>query len=197
MAAVLLSVHIHCASSVWIKRIGARMQALETTAGALLVALPLFTLSWALFNGHWPGALSRRTFGAIVYLAVFGLALGLVLSDSGLRKLQATWVVLIALITPVITLILGQWVNGESVLAREWVGHRDHPDRPGLLSVGRELGGAGSRAERRIRGDGIDRPSAGGGGLNAHPGRRRSKVRRRHPGPPGPGSRPGRLSLPP
>ncbi len=119
---MLLSVHIHCASSVWIKRIGARMQALETTAGALLVALPLFTLSWALFDGHWPGALSRRTFGAIVYLSVFGSALGFVLYYYMLRKLQATWVALITLITPVIALILGQWVNGESVAAREWLG---------------------------------------------------------------------------
>ena len=54
MVAVLLSVHIHSASAVWIKRIGARLQALETTTGTLLVALPLFALNWILFDGQWP-----------------------------------------------------------------------------------------------------------------------------------------------
>jgi drug/metabolite transporter (DMT)-like permease len=122
MAAVLLSVHIHSASAVWIKRIDARLQALETATGTLLVALPLFALNWVLFDGRWPASLDQRTIGAIVYLAVFGSALGFVLYYYVLRNVQATRVALITLITPVIALFLGQWINGESVSARDWLG---------------------------------------------------------------------------
>lgn len=42
IAGVLLSVHIHAATAVWVKRIGAGIPALETTTGTLLVAVPLF-----------------------------------------------------------------------------------------------------------------------------------------------------------
>jgi drug/metabolite transporter (DMT)-like permease len=122
MAAVLLSVHIHSASAVWIKRIGARLQALETTTGALLVALPLFLLDWALLDGQWPEELAGRTLGAILYLALFGSVLGFILYYYVLRNVQATRVALITLITPVIALFLGQWVNGEAVSVREWLG---------------------------------------------------------------------------
>lgn len=122
MGAVLLSVHIHSASSVWVKRIDARLQALETTTGALLVATPLFTLNWLLFDGAWPVALPSRAAWSIVYLALFGSALGFILYYYMLRQIQASRVALITLITPVIALLLGQWINGEAVGPRGWLG---------------------------------------------------------------------------
>jgi len=59
--------------------------------------------------------------GAIVYLAVFGSALGFVLYYYVLRNVQATRVTFITLITPVIALILGQWglVRGRSAQSQE------------------------------------------------------------------------------
>jgi len=122
MAAVLLSVHIHSASAVWIKRIGARLQALETTTGALLVALPLFTMNWALLDGGWPAEIELHSLWAIVYLGVFGSSLGFILYYYVLRNVQATRVALVTLITPIIALFLGQWLNEESVTTREWLG---------------------------------------------------------------------------
>jgi len=122
IAGVLLSVHIHSASAVWVKRIGAGVPALETTTGALLVAVPLFVAGWVLFDGRWPEPLPPRAGWSILYLSLFGSALGFMLYFYVLSRVQASRVALITLITPVIALFLGQAVNGEAVGARELAG---------------------------------------------------------------------------
>ena len=119
---ILLSVHIHAASAVWVKRIGAGVPALETTTGALLVAVPLFLLNWALLDGELPTELEPRTTLSIVYLAVFGSALGFILYYHVLRHVEASRVSLITLVTPVLALFLGQEVNGETIGPRELAG---------------------------------------------------------------------------
>jgi drug/metabolite transporter (DMT)-like permease len=122
MGAVLLSVHIHSASAVWVKRVGAGLPALETTTGSLLVAVPLFIGNWAWQDGHWPQSLPPRTLGAIVYLAVFGSTLGFILYYYVLRRVQASRVALVTLVTPLLALLLGHWVNGERAGPRVWLG---------------------------------------------------------------------------
>ncbi|MCG6859985.1 MAG: DMT family transporter [Chromatiaceae bacterium] len=122
VAGVLFSVLIHCASAVWIKRIGAGIPALETTTGALLVALPLFVLNWAVQDGELPAQLDLRTAGSIVYLAVFGSALGFILYYYVLQRVEASRVALITLMTPVMALFLGSYLNGEVIGPRELVG---------------------------------------------------------------------------
>ena len=122
IAGILLSVSIHSASSVWVKRIGAQLHPLETTTGALLVAVPLFLLSWGLFDAHIPATLTPRAAWSIVYLALFGSALGFILYYDVLRHMQASRVALITLITPVLALLLGQAANGEVLTLRAWAG---------------------------------------------------------------------------
>jgi len=119
---ILLSVLIHSASAVWIKRIGAAVPALETTTGALLVAVPLFLLGWAIQDGHIPTQLDARTSWSIVYLAVFGSAFGFILYYYVLRRVEASRVALITLVTPVIALFLGRQLNSESIGPQELVG---------------------------------------------------------------------------
>jgi len=122
IAGVVLSVHIHAASAVWVKRIGAGVPALETTTGALLIAVPLFVLNWAVLDGQLPSALAPRATWSIVYLAVFGSALGFILYFHVLRHVEASRVALITLVTPVIALVLGHEVNGETIGPRELAG---------------------------------------------------------------------------
>jgi drug/metabolite transporter (DMT)-like permease len=122
IAGILLSVHIHAASAVWVKRIGAGISALETTTGALLIALPLFLCNWFALDGRLPVALDPRTGWSILYLAVFGSALGFILYFYVLRHVEASRVALITLMTPVIALVLGQQVNGEAINLRELIG---------------------------------------------------------------------------
>jgi drug/metabolite transporter (DMT)-like permease len=122
IAAVLLSVLIHSASAVWIKRIGAGVPALETTTGALLVALPLFLLGWVMQDGQFPAHLDPRTLWSILYLAVCGSALGFILYYYVLHRVEASRVALITFVTPVIALFLGRFLNGEVIGPKELVG---------------------------------------------------------------------------
>lgn len=122
IVAVLLSVLIHSATSVWVKRIGNHIPALHVSTGALLVALPMFVVTWLFMDGGVPVEFPTRAVGSIVYLAVFGSTLGLIFYFYVLRHVQASRVALITFIAPVIALFLGQSVDGESFSLREWIG---------------------------------------------------------------------------
>ena len=122
VAGVLVSVLFHSASAVWVKRINAGLHGLVVTTGGLLVATPLFLLSWFLQGGEWPTIIEVRTVSAIAYLGVVGSVLGFALYFYILRHVETTRVALITLVTPVIALLIGHWLNGEAVEAKVWLG---------------------------------------------------------------------------
>jgi drug/metabolite transporter (DMT)-like permease len=122
MLGVLLSVHIHSLTTVWVKRIGGHLSALETTTGTLLVAAPAFLITWLFFDGYWPVEIGKRTVWSIMYLAVFGSTLGLVLYFYVLKRVQASRMALVTLVAPIIALFLGQSVNSEVISLSEWGG---------------------------------------------------------------------------
>ncbi len=122
IAGVVFSVLCHSASAVWVKRFNAGLHGLVVTTGGLLVASPLFLLSWFLQGHAWPAAIESRTLGAIVYLGVIGSVLGFALYFYVLRQVETTRVAMITLLTPVIALLAGLWLNGESVSAEVWLG---------------------------------------------------------------------------
>ena len=144
LAAVGLSVLIHSASAVWVKRIGARLGALETTTGALLVAVPLYTAAWLIFDGLLPADLGARAVASILYLAVFGSAIGFILYFHVLENLPASRVALITLMTPVLALLVGQWANAEQVGAVAWIG-------TAMILLGLALYQWGDRLTMRLR----------------------------------------------
>lgn len=122
LAGVLFSVACHSASAVWIKRLDAQLHGLNVTAGGLLVAVPLFLLSWFLQGETWPAVIDDRALGSIVYLGVVGSVLGFALYFYVLRHVETTRVALITLMTPVIALLAGHWLNAETVDIRVWSG---------------------------------------------------------------------------
>lgn len=122
LAGMLVSVFCHSASAVWVKRFDAKLHGLTVTAGGLIVAVPLFLLSWFLQGQSWPDAVDSRTLGSILYLGIIGSVLGFALYFYVLRHVETTRVALITLMTPVIALLAGQWLNGEVVDAKIWAG---------------------------------------------------------------------------
>ena len=122
MVAILSAVTCQSISAVWVKRIGSKMHPLEVTTGALLIALPLFGLLYIASGHSLPVAISERTAWSIAYLGVFGSALGFILYFYVLKWVEAGKVALIALVTPVMALMLGQWINHEVVAPSEWFG---------------------------------------------------------------------------
>jgi len=132
IVALLLAVFVYSASLVGLKRIGDRSPPLATTAGTLVVAVPLFVATWWLADGGPPAAVPPRAGAAIVYLGVFGSVLGFALYYYVIKHLEAGKVALITLITPVLALLLGHLANGEAVEPRVWFG-------AGLISLGLAL----------------------------------------------------------
>ncbi|ATX81310.1 EamA-like transporter family protein [Mariprofundus ferrinatatus] len=110
---MLVSVSIHCASAVWIKRIDADVPAIVMTSGGLLFAAPLFLMTWILTGAEFPSELSTRTVTAIGYLALLGSVLGFALYYYVLSKVEATKVALLTLVTPLCALAIGHLFNNE------------------------------------------------------------------------------------
>lgn len=122
LAALLLGVLIYSASLVCVKRIGDDSPPLATTAGTLLVAMPLFVLAWLIADGKPPTATPPLAWLAIVYLGVFGSVLGFALYYYLIKHMEAGKVALITLMTPVLALLLGNLLNGETIALRVWMG---------------------------------------------------------------------------
>ena len=113
--AILFSVTLHSVSGVWVKRIGGGLPGLTVTSGGLFVVAPLFLLTWLIFDGHVPTAMTAQAGWSMLYLGVFGSALGFTLYFYLLKKMEANRVSLITLLTPVLALMLGTGLNGETV----------------------------------------------------------------------------------
>jgi drug/metabolite transporter (DMT)-like permease len=63
-----------------------------------------------------------RAGAAIVYLGFFGSVIGFALYYYVIKHLEASKVALITLLTPVIALLLGNLLNGETIGLRLWLG---------------------------------------------------------------------------
>ncbi|MCB1864490.1 MAG: DMT family transporter [Chromatiales bacterium] len=117
LAAVLGGVVVHCAGAVWLKSAMGRIPAISLNAGTLAFALPLWWLL-VVVAGEPVAEVPPHALGAIAYLAIVGTALGFPLYFYVLRQVAASRVALITLVTPVIALALGAWLNDEPLGAR-------------------------------------------------------------------------------
>lgn len=108
--------------AVKLKQINAQTSALETTTGALIVALPLFLISFMLTDGAWPALISVKAAWAIVYLAIFGSVIGFVSYYYLIHHTSVKVVGIVPLITPVFALILGASFNNEMLSALQLSG---------------------------------------------------------------------------
>lgn len=122
VAAVFLAVTLQSLSAVWVKRIGGSLHPVAINCGALSIAVPLYLLLWLLFDGTMPQTLGERSLWAILYLALFGTALGFNLYFYVMKRVSAAVLSLITLITPVMALLIGQGLNGEVIAPHVWLG---------------------------------------------------------------------------
>lgn len=110
---VLVSTFLQAVSSVWVKRIDAEIPALSQVTGGLLLSLPLYLMTWAVFDGHWPTEISPISLAAIVYLGAIATTFGFVLYYYLLLNQSTAKVALVTLVSPVMALLLGHAVNHE------------------------------------------------------------------------------------
>jgi drug/metabolite transporter (DMT)-like permease len=119
---VLVSTLLQSVSAVWVKRIDAKLPALTQVTGGLLVALPLYLMTWLVIDGHWPTIMPITSWGAIVYLGVIATTIGFILYYYLLIHLVATQVALITLVSPVMALALGHFINHEPLTIKVLAG---------------------------------------------------------------------------
>lgn len=122
LSAVLLSVCLHAVSAVWVKQVNVELSPVAVTTGALLISVPLYLITWIVFDGTLPTEFPPRAVAATLYLGVFGSVIGFILYFYLLKHLEASRASLLTLITPVLALILGQTLNGENVGLEVWLG---------------------------------------------------------------------------
>lgn len=119
---VLMSTFLQSLSAVWVKRIDAKLPALTQVTGGLLLALPIYLLTWLALDGHWPTIMPVASWVSIVYLGVIATTIGFILYYYLLIHLAATKVALITLVSPVMALALGHFVNHEPMTIKVLVG---------------------------------------------------------------------------
>jgi drug/metabolite transporter (DMT)-like permease len=121
VAVVTLGVISQSLGAVIIRKLKPTMPAISITIGSLTVAIPLF-LANGFYGSGWPETWPMQSLMAVVYLSVFGTALGFPLYYYLLKNVNAERVALITLITPVTALLLGSMVNGEVIGTEVWLG---------------------------------------------------------------------------
>jgi drug/metabolite transporter (DMT)-like permease len=121
VAGVTFSAIAQSFGAVWIKSLKPDMHAISITTGGLLFATPLFILN-CVINGGWPESIPNNTLMTILYLAVLGTAVGFPLYFYLLKNIQAERVALVTLITPILALLIGAFLNAELISAKVWVG---------------------------------------------------------------------------
>ncbi|WP_428356492.1 DMT family transporter [Methyloprofundus sp.] len=112
---VLLATFLQCFSAVWLKRIHAQLPAITQVTGGMLFAFPLYMLSWWLIDGQIPESLPVKSMLSILYLGLIATPIGFALYYYILTHISATRVALITLISPVLALFLGHYLNKEAL----------------------------------------------------------------------------------
>ncbi|MGC9385378.1 MAG: DMT family transporter [Hydrogenovibrio sp.] len=136
----LLSVTFHSLSTVLVKKLNHGLPNTHIVAGAVWISSLVYLLLHPQFLIELP-ALPNRALSAIVYLGVFGSLIGFILYYYVLRHLDAVRLGLITLITPIIALLLGHFLNQEPLNATIWTG-------AGLVILGLVLFEFGHRVSR-------------------------------------------------
>ncbi len=111
----LLGVLGQVGSAVAIKKLNVNVSSLVMTTGGLAVSIPLFIMTWLIFDGQFPEIIPIKAGASIVYLALMGSVIGFSLYFFLLKNVEASRVALITLVTPVSALLLGNILNGEAI----------------------------------------------------------------------------------
>ncbi len=113
---ILLAVFFFCLSAVLVKGVALTINPIATTVGALFYSIPAFALVWYLMDGSldyvsW----SAKSVGSTIYLGIFGSLVGFIAYYFVLQKLLASTVSLITLMTPVLSIVIGAYLNQEAI----------------------------------------------------------------------------------
>lgn len=119
---ILLAVTFYSLSTLLVKAHAMEMHVLNLLSGSLMIATPLYLFTWILGGGSLPVAPTVKAISAVLYLALVGSVFAYIAYFYLLKRLSATVVSFIPMITPAIALILGITLNGEHLSRQMLVG---------------------------------------------------------------------------
>lgn len=119
---VLGSLILQALSAIGIKRVRSKLPVLTQVTGGLLISLPLYFATCAVFNEHLPQQFSLISFLSMLYLGIIATPAGFFLYYYLLSKRSATQVSLISLASPVLALWLGHSANHEPMTLQIIIG---------------------------------------------------------------------------
>lgn len=106
---------MHSLGTVWFKKVSSDMPAFTANTGGLVVTVFLYVITCLVIGVDFPVIVSEHVIGSIVYLGIFGSVVGAFLFYYALKKVNASTIGMLPLITPVAALLIGQWFNGEVI----------------------------------------------------------------------------------
>ena len=116
LACIFMAVTLFSLSGVLIKSVKINMHPVASTVGTLAVSFPFFLAAWLILDGNFVvPEFSSKSMYSIIYLGVFGSLFGFVGYFYILKRLSASTVSLVTLVTPVVAIILGNQLNNEMV----------------------------------------------------------------------------------
>ncbi len=95
---------------------------MQITTGSLIIAIPLFLLTMLVAEPGFNMPFTNKQLMGIVYLGFAGTGIGFTLYFYLLKRISASRLSLVTLITPIAALSLGSWLNNEPLLAEVWIG---------------------------------------------------------------------------
>ncbi len=98
------------------------LSGMQITTGSLVVALPCFLITALILEPGLNIDFSSQAWLAIIYLGMIGTGVGFTLYYFLLKRVSASRLSLITLITPISALSLGSWLNQEPLIAEIWLG---------------------------------------------------------------------------
>lgn len=119
---VFLAALLHSISALRIKVINAQLNAFSSTAGSLLFSLPLYLLSWYVIDGQIPTSVPVSSIASILYLGIIATMFGFAMYYYVLIRISVTRLAMITMITPVMALWLGHYLNHEPISLRVMAG---------------------------------------------------------------------------
>lgn len=121
---LLMAMLVASISAVFMRHLckDSELQPMQITTGGLAIAIPFFALSAYLFEPTTDIHFSSKELLSIFYLGLIGTGIGFTLYYFLLKKMSASKVALVTLITPISSLLLGNLINNEPVIKEVWIG---------------------------------------------------------------------------
>lgn len=119
-----IAVTITSAASVYSRQLvkNQTITGLQITAGSLVVALPLFAATAYFVAPSFAAEFSPSAIYSIIYLGILGSGVGFTLYYFLLKRVSASKISLVGLVTPITALTLGAVLNNEPVIANVYYG---------------------------------------------------------------------------